>query len=84
MHGRVKRTVSDNLPLTTGRSICREIPRASQFALTIGRAASDRTNPGGLPRFECTSSQSPEEPTTLIRVPLPICEIARAEGDGLS
>ena len=56
----------------------------AQFALAISRASLVRTNPGGLPRFERTSSQSPEERTTLIRVPLPICEIARAADDGFS
>jgi hypothetical protein len=38
----------------------------SQFAPPNTRASSDRTYPGGLPRFDRTSSQSPAELTTLI------------------
>ena len=57
---------------------------ASQLILVIGRASSDRTYPGGLPRFERTSSQSPVELTTLILVPLLICETTRDADDGPS
>lgn len=56
----------------------------SQFALPISRASSDRTYPGGLPRFDRTSSQPPAELTTLILVPLSICEITREADDGFS
>jgi hypothetical protein len=57
---------------------------ASQFVLPISRASPERTYPGGLPRFERTSSQLPAEFTTLILVPLPICEITREADDGPS
>ena len=56
----------------------------SQLARAIGRASSERTYPGGLPRFDRTSSQSPAERTTLILVPLLICEITREADDGPS
>ena len=56
----------------------------SQLARAIGRASSDRTYPGGLPRFDRTSSQSPAERTTFILVPLLICEITREADDGPS
>ena len=56
----------------------------SQFTPPIARASSDRTYPGGLPRLERTSSQSPAELTTLSRVPLSICEMTRAADDGFS
>src|SRR5439155_17953510 len=56
----------------------------SQLALPIGRASSERTYPGGLPRFDRTSSQSPAGRTTLILVPLLICEITREADDGPS
>ena len=59
-------------------------PGISQLAPPIKRASSDRTYPGGLPRFDRTSSQSPEELTTLILVPLLICEITREADDGFS
>src|SRR5919198_3754454 len=59
--------------------------RAFQFALPIGRASSDRTYPGGLPCFDRTCSHSPPAVlTTLIRVPLPICERTREADDGCS
>jgi len=50
----------------------------------ICRASSERTYPGGLPRLDRTSSQSPAELTTLILVPLSICEITREDDDGSS
>ena len=56
----------------------------NQLILVIGRASPERTYPGGLPCFDRTSSQSPAELTTLIRVPRPICEITREEDDGFS
>jgi hypothetical protein len=37
-----------------------------------------------LPRFDRTSSQSPADLTTLILVPLLICEITREADDGFS
>ena len=58
--------------------------RISQFTAPIGLASSDRTYPGGLPRFDRTSNQSPAEFTTLIRVPPLICEITGEADDGLS
>jgi hypothetical protein len=68
------------------KSNCGPGPRRgiSQFALAISRASSDRTYPGGLPRFDRTSNQSPAEFTTLIRVPPLICEITGEADDGLS
>jgi hypothetical protein len=59
-------------------------PGLCQFALPISRASSDRTYPGGLPRFDRTSSQSPEELTTLSLVPPLIWEITREAGEGFS
>ena len=55
-----------------------------QLVPPICRASSDRTYPGGLPRLDRTSSQPLAELTTLILVPPPICEIARAADDGFS
>ena len=66
------------------RLLRRVLGGISQFALLIGRASADRTYPGGLPRFDRTSSHSPAALTTLSRVPVPICEITRAVDDAFS
>src|SRR3972149_8112378 len=47
-------------------------------------ASSRRINPGGLPCLDLTSSQSPLERTTLMRVPAPICDSTRDDPDGSS
>ena len=59
-------------------------PGISQLAPPINRASSDRTYPGGLPRFDRTSSQPPVELTTLSLVPPSICAITRELADGFS
>jgi len=71
-------------PIDLPDALAARVPGPSLFALPIGCASSKRTNPGGLPRFDRTSSQSPAELTTLIRVPLSICEMTRAPDDGFS
>ena len=73
----MKANATEELPLGARRGI-------SQFTPPIGRASSDRTYPGGLPRFDRTSSHSPPALTTLSRVPLPICEITRAVEDAFA
>jgi hypothetical protein len=82
----VKANVAEELPIIERKiELQTGAPRGiSQFTPPIGRASSDRTYPGGLPRLERTSSQSPAELTTLSRVPLSICEMTRAVDDGFS
>ena len=86
MNGRVKSNVSEDLPMTDGKIELQAGPPvgASQFTLPTSRASSDRTYPGGLPRFDRTSSQPPAEFTTLILVPPLICEITFEADDGFS
>ena len=85
MNGRAKSHVIEELINDRQKNrIAGRALRTSQFALPITRASADRTYPGGLPRFDRTSSQSPTELTTLIRVPRLICEITRAAGAGFS
>ena len=82
---RVNRFVLGDLTLIDGKIELQPSPfGVNQLILVIGRASPERTYPGGLPCFDRTSSQSPVELTTLIRVPRPICEITREEDDGFS
>jgi hypothetical protein len=60
MNGRVKANVSEDLPVANGTFELQAGHRTAQY-------------PGGLPRFDRASSQSPPELTTLILlVPLSI------------
>jgi hypothetical protein len=81
----VKTDVAEDLPMSDGKiELQAGCFGASQFTLPISRASSDRTYPGGLPRFDRTSSQPLAELTTLILVPPLICEITGEADDGLS